>query len=293
MDTRPDDRSRTKNHGVVILARALFLLLMPLSLVGGVAGGLLRACTAPPPAALSTWIVSAAASHAALMICGFLGTVIGIERAVAVKHAAAFVAPLASGAGGLLLLLSHPVWSVVTVMFGAAAFFPLSATLGAALFGTSLVLLAAWLFAFDVARRTLRVPGLPRYMAVCLLIGYAWLAIAGAAWIASAAELPTRDMALHALGLGFVVGMMMAHAPVVLPAVARVKVRFGSIFYVPLAALHLSLLLRLGFGYSDFLLRGYGAFFNAVALALFVATMVGAAIAWRIMAGARPASKAS
>lgn len=248
---------------------------------------------APPPAALSTGIVSAAASHAALMICGFLGTVIGIERAVAVKHAAAFVAPLAPGVGGLLLLLSHPVWSVVTMTFGAAALFPLSATLGAALFGTSLVLLATWLFAFDVARRTLRVPGLPRYMAVCLLIGYAWLAIAGAAWIASAAELPTRDMALHALGLGFVVGMMMAHAPVVLPAVARVKVRFGSIFYVPLAALHLWLLLRLGFGYSDFLLRGYGAFFNAVALVLFVATMVGAAIAWRIMAGARAASKAS
>ena len=84
--------------------------------------------------------------------------------------------------------------------------------------------------------------GLARYMAVCLLGGYAWLAVGGIAWAATALGLPARDVALHALGLGFVVSMMMGHAPVILPAIARVKLLFGFFFYLPLAALHLSLL---------------------------------------------------
>jgi hypothetical protein len=364
---------------MVTLARALFLLLMPLSLLGGVAGGLLRACTAPSPDRLSAVLVSGAVFHAALMICGFLGTVIGIERAVAVKRLLAFLAPLASALGGACLLLSAPIagawlmvaasvaffgvnivvvrrqaashtwlllagagawlagnlffaagdvsaalpwwfaflvttiaserlemtrltrrgpevepllWNVVSLMLGGAAMFPVSAALGGALFGTSLVFLTAWLFAYDVARRTLHAGGLSRYMAVCLLTGYAWLGVAGVAWVAMAADMPTRDIALHALGLGFVVSMMMAHAPVILPAVARIKVRFGFYFYVPLAALHLSLVGRLGFGHSDLLVRGIGALFNAVSLGLFAATIAGAAIAWRVITGARVAPKA-
>jgi hypothetical protein len=43
----------------------------------------------------------------------------------------------------------------------------------------------------------MRAAGLSRYMAVCLLLGYAWLAIAGLAWMATAAGLPLRDTALH------------------------------------------------------------------------------------------------
>jgi hypothetical protein len=74
----------------------------------------------------------------------------------------------------------------------------------------------------------------------------------------------------------------MGHAPVILPAVARVKLQFGRFFYVPLAALHLSLALRLGFGLVAFQWRSTGAVFNALSLALFAATMAGAAIAWRL-----------
>ena len=111
--------------------------------------------------------------------------------------------------------------------------------------------------------------------------GYAWLAVAGAAWIATALGLPLRDVALHALGLGFIFSMMMGHAPVILPAVARVKLQFGGFFYVPLAALHASLAVRLLWGAADFAARA-GATFNAAAIALFAATVVGAAVAWRI-----------
>jgi hypothetical protein len=75
---------------------------------------------------------------------------------------------------------------------------------------------------------------------------------------------------------------MMAHAPVILPAVARIKVRFGAVFYLPLAALHASLLLRLVGGWFDAGLRGTGALLNAASIALFVATLAGSAIAWRV-----------
>lgn len=58
-------------------------------------------------------------------------------------------------------------------------------------------------------------------------------------------------MALHALGLGFIVSMMLGHAPVILPAIARIKIEFGKFFYLPLVALHLSLIVRLVWGLDD------------------------------------------
>ena len=108
-----------------------------------------------------------------------------------------------------------------------------------------------------------------------------WLAIAGIAWAATALGYAARDIALHALGLGFIVSMMMGHAPVILPAVARVKLQFGNVFYLPLLALHASLIVRLVAGATDFHVRAQGALFNALAIALFAATAVGAALAWR------------
>lgn len=73
----------------------------------------------------------------------------------------------------------------------------------------------------------------------------------------------------------------MGHAPVVLPAIARVKLAFGGWFYLPLAALHLSLVLRLFLGSFSASARGLGASLNAASLALFALVMVGSAIVWR------------
>jgi len=357
-----------------IAARPLFVVLVAVALLAGLMGGLLRVGVVVPATAGAVWLGQAALAHAALMICAFLGTVIGLERAVAVKLPAAFVAPLASSLGGvclllgqagpgawlmvagsvvfagvnivvvrrqwaahtLLLLVSAGAWLAGNLLFalgqGSAAVLPwwfaflvmtiaaerlemtrlmrrraaapwlllavlaamllgaavsaVSARLGGALYGASLVLLALWLVTFDIARRTVFAQGLSRYMAVCLLGGYGWLAMAGAAWAATALGLPLRDVALHALGLGFIFSMMMGHAPVILPAVARIKLQFGNYFYVPLAALHLSLLVRLGWGAADLSHRAVGAALNAAAIALFAATVVGAAVAWRIRHGA-------
>jgi hypothetical protein len=157
------------------------------------------------------------------------------------------------------------------------------AALWSLLFGVALVALALWFAAFDIARHTVRARGLTRYMALCLLGGYAWLAVAGAAWVGFALGHPTRDAALHALGLGFIFCMVMGHAPVILPAVARIKVRFDAAFYAPLSLLHASLALRL----ADPQWRGPGAALNAAAIALFALVMVRAAWRWRAMERSR------
>jgi hypothetical protein len=180
---------------------------------------------------------------------------------------------------------------VLLLMLAGAAASGWSPAVGGLLFGASLSLLAAWLAVFDIARRTVFARGLSRYMAVCLLGGYAWLAVAGAAWAGTALGLPLRDAALHALGLGFIVSMMMGHAPVILPAVARVKLQFGPVFYLPLLALHGSLALRLGAGLGDVAMRALGAVGNAAAIAAFALTVVGAALAWQIHHGASRAAE--
>jgi hypothetical protein len=380
MDSAAHERQGPPLHGLVSARRAVGGVLaacVAASLLAGILGGLLRVGTALPGTAGSEWIARAALAHAALMMCGFFGTVIGIERAVAARWRPAWLAPLASGlagvalllgdeavAGGLLvasaslfvavnvvlllrqraphtalLLASAIAWWMGNLLFAAlagggavlpwwfaflvltiaaerlemtrlmrrrpgaqlsllvilavlllgAATSGFSAVAGGLLFGAALVALSAWLLVFDIARRTVRADGLSRYMAVCLLGGYAWLAVGGVAWAATGLGFPARDAALHALGLGFIVSMIMGHAPVILPAIARIKLLFGGFFYVPLAALHASLLLRLAPGWTDFPWRAQGALFNALAIALFAATAVGAALAWRHRYGARNA----
>jgi hypothetical protein len=165
----------------------------------------------------------------------------------------------------------------VLLLLAGVAVSAVDVALGSALYGVALMALALWLGVYDIARRTVRARGLTRYMALCLLAGYAWLALAGLAWLGMAFGCPGRDIAMHALGLGFIVGMVMAHAPVILPAVARVKLLFGSWFYAPLLLLQVSLALRL----ADPAWRAAGAWGNALALALFIATVAGSAIAWR------------
>lgn len=354
-------------------ARLLLAAAVALLLVFGVLGGLQRTGLAPWPALTAM----AAEAHAALMIGGWLGSVIGLERAVALKTVSARAAPLLSLPGGLALVLGQPVvaaallWAASTAFvlahtqlwqrqraahtavlglaalcwwlgngawllqlvkgstatgpsdgilaawFGflvltiaaerlemtrllrrhpsaqplfmalvalllaslLAGLLPLAGTaagVGASLaFGGMLVTLSLWLATQDIARVTIHQPGLPRYMAVALWAGYAWLAVGGVTWIAMALGYPSRDAALHALGLGFVLSMVMAHAPVILPAVAGVKLQFGPGFYVPLALLHGSLLFRLA---AD---RSWGALLNSAALALFALTAAAAALLWR------------
>ena len=89
-----------------------------------------------------------------------------------------------------------------------------------------------------------RTTGLPRYMAACLLAGYVWLLVAGRRSGSSAGSVtagPRYDAVLHAIFLGFVMSMIMAHAPVILPAVLRKPLPYRRFLYLPVALLHVSL----------------------------------------------------
>lgn len=50
------------------------------------------------------------AAHGPLMVSGFLGTLISLERAIALHRPGAFLAPLFTGIGGLLLAGLPAVW---------------------------------------------------------------------------------------------------------------------------------------------------------------------------------------
>ncbi|HYG89881.1 MAG TPA: hypothetical protein VD978_26925 [Azospirillum sp.] len=149
--------------------------------------------------------------------------------------------------------------------------------------GVGLLALAGWLVRFDVARRTVRGTGLPRYVAACLLSGYAWLAAGGL--IAIASPDPTGivyDAILHSVFLGFVFAMVFGHAPIILPAVLRLAVPYAPRMYVPLAALHLGVALRTaGVLADDVLVRQWGGVANAASLALFIAVTAHAVLAKR------------
>lgn len=317
--------------GTVPIYRFPLLVLGFASLALGVAGGLVRlGAQIPAPA-------GAIALHGPLMVSGFLGTVIGLERAVALGRPWAYGAPLASGLGGLCLVFGYatagfallalaaavlvaaslavlarqPSLEMATLAAGALAwlagnlslyagalavpwwiaffaltiggerlelsrylkrgalardaFIVLAAGLLAApllprVLGVVLVLLAAWLFVYDLARVTVRQRALPRYIAWCLLAGYAWLAAGGVLLALQTAY----DAALHAIFVGFVFSMVFGHAPVILPAVLRVKLPYHPVLYAPLALLHGSLLVR------AFVSTSAGAWGNAAAIALFI-----------------------
>lgn len=155
-------------------------------------------------------------------------------------------------------------------------------------FAVCLLALAAWLARYDIARVTIRQRGLTRFIAVCLLSGYGWLAVSGLLGMSGAWSVapPLHDAALHALTLGFVVSMALGHAPIVLQAVARVRVRYSRAFYLPLIALHATLAVRIvGSLAQAYDMRRAGALGNAASLALFILLMVSAA--WSARSDAR------
>jgi hypothetical protein len=343
------------------LARLPILLLGMLSLFGGVLAGLARLAWDVPAVA-----AAAAGGHGALMISAFFGTVISLERAVALGRRWAYLAPAAAGAGGVALLAGAPLalaqllavaasivmvaasvqvlrrlvapftivlaigalcWLVGNLAWlgagtvGAAVpwwlaflvltiagerlelsrflptplvaqrvFYVIVGTvvagallsfwqdgIGLTLFAAGLLALAIWLLRFDIAWRNARRDGLPRFIAICLLSGYVWLVFAGLLGLAGGFEAghSLRDSTLHAVGLGFVFSMVFGHAPIIFPAVARVKIPYHPAFYLPLFVLHASLALRVAGGLNgEFALRREGGLANACALLLFIATML-------------------
>ncbi|PKO93272.1 MAG: hypothetical protein CVU16_05300 [Betaproteobacteria bacterium HGW-Betaproteobacteria-10] len=337
------------------------LILAMICLLTAALAGLSRLAIVVP-----TFAQYQAGSHAALMIAGFFGTVISLERAVALHRFWPYLAPLCAGLGGIALLLpatsgiSASLFVLSASLFLAAsvqvyrqmpALFTLTLLLGAvsllighllsllqvgislampfwmgflvltiagerleltrflpprppakkifiAVLGLIVVadagilfhlphasqglaagwlMLAFWLFRYDIARHTVKQTGLTRFVAVCLLVAYAWLAIGALLGLGGAFENghPWRDGALHAIFLGFVFSMVIGHAPIIFPAVMRVKIPYHPFFYLPLAALQLSLALRVLGNLGDWWsVRQLGGVGNALSLALLVLTIL-------------------
>jgi hypothetical protein len=148
---------------------------------------------------------------------------------------------------------------------------------GERLTSLGLLALAAWLWRFDLARRTIRQPGLPRFMASCLLVGYFWLALAGVLMVVfSPLESGLRyDAVLHSFFLGFVFSMIFGHAPVIFPAVLMVQPSFRGWLYSHVVLLHLALLLRIGADIAKWAPgRQWGGIIGALAIALFLVNTI-------------------
>ena len=139
------------------LGRVPLLLLGFVGLVIGVGAGLARLGWAVPEIA-----AAAAGLHGALMICGFFGVVISLERAVAIGRLWAYAAPLLAGLGTLAALSgasSLAGWlylgSSVLLLIGSMdivrrqpALFTVTIALGAACWGVGN---ARWAAGFDAS----------------------------------------------------------------------------------------------------------------------------------------------
>jgi hypothetical protein len=227
--------------------RALFTFTLALGAACWVAGNALWATGASPPAVAAWWL--------AFPVLTIAGERLELSRFMPPsRHATrAFAAILAA-------LVVGVAWSTRDG--------------NARLLGFALLLLAAWLFRQDIARRTVRGKGLTRYIAVCLLSGYVWLAMAAVAILADGALAPgsaVYDAAIHAIAVGFVFSMILGHAPIIVPAVLRVQLPYHAVFYAPLAFLHASLVVRIaGAALGSFDVVRTGGLLNAVAIAAFI-----------------------
>ncbi|HLW61585.1 MAG TPA: hypothetical protein VKV57_16915 [bacterium] len=342
-----------------------FVFLSVLALLVGLWGGLVRIGWVMPDLRAGLTL-----AHGPLMVSGFLGTLIGLERAAALARVWAYSAPLLAGVGvvallagmpvpmlfaaaglGLVVAFGHllsrqPAAFMIVMAAGAGAWFvgnllwlgggPIVQTvpwltgfliltivgerlelsrlvrpsrgaravllvavgvylaglvltvpifaLGERFAGAGMIGMSLWLLRYDIARRTIREPGLPRFIAASLLSGYVWLLIGGGLWVVlgGAVAGPTYDAMLHVVFLGFVFGMLFAHAPIIVPAVLGRAVPYWPGFYGHLALLDVSILLRLGSdlgGWTEG--RRWGGLLGVLAILLFLAATAGAAASAR------------
>lgn len=205
---------------------------------------------------------------AAFLVLTIVGERLELARLQKLSGATRVLFALSVGLGllGLVLMLGHR-------------------DLGVRVFSLGMLALALWLLRYDIARRTLKQSGLVRYIAVSLIVGYVWLGLAGIfgmIWSKPVAG-SYYDALWHVLFAGFVFSMIFGHAPVIFPVLLKLRIPFSASFYVPLALLHLSLMLRI---FSDLALwaegRSWGGLLNALVILLFFANTARAALSHRL-----------
>lgn len=115
-----------------------------------------------------------------------------------------------------------------------------------ALWWTACAALAVWLLRWDFAPRQWAAAQWPGHTAQSLSLGYGWLGIAALLGLAGLAGVPAASQAAgHALWLGFVFAMVFGHAPIILPALARLRPAYVPWARLAIVALSASLALRI------------------------------------------------
>lgn len=303
----------------------------------------------------------AADLHGLIMVLGFLGTLISLERAQSLGQGWAYLAPALYGLGGLALVSPAPVelgmlllveagvlfvvlylalyrraprplvavqvlsavhalggavvallidiptalpwlfaFVVLTiaaeraelahlemgpkadqVLLGLAGVLTLTVLLalttdfGDRLLGAVIAWAALWLLRHDVVRRQLRLHGQHRYIATALLVGYLHLILAGTLLVVFG--LPgwtgSYDVVVHGVFLGFAMSMVMAHAPVILPAVLGRDLPYHPVMWLGLGVLQFGLVIRFVGSLSSMThLWQVGGVITVIALLIFLLT---------------------
>lgn len=113
--------------------------------------------------------------------------------------------------------------------------------------GPALLGLAVVMVYYDVARRTVRADGGVRFMAASMLAGYVWLALAGAVWSLWGLEGlggSAYEIVIHSITIGFAFSMILAHAPVIIPAIVHRTLPYHRLMWLPYVLLHGGLAVR-------------------------------------------------
>ena len=165
--------------------------------------------------------------------------------------------------------------SSLTVLALAAT--ALSPAWGYPLLGLALGVLMVDVGVHDIAWRTVRARGLTRFMAACMLAGYGWALVSALVWVVGGPALEgyRYDIVVHSLTIGFVMSMILAHAPVIVPALARRPLPYHPVMWSVWGLLHVGLLVRVLSGARG-AVGGWqlGGTLSVVALLAFLASTV-------------------
>jgi hypothetical protein len=206
----------------------------------------------------------------------FVVLTIAAERLEIIRFQRFTVASVLTGGALLVLVLAG---TAVTLWDVGA---------GSGLMGIAFVGVPLWFVQRDIARRTVRTDGLARFAAVGVLAAYAWLAVSGVMLVAWRLEPGLHyDAVVHSFFIGFVFTAIIAHEPIIAPAVTGLPFAYTPLLYLPLLLLDGALLTRLAADLGEWPdVRRWSGMVQAVAISLFLALSV-ASIALGRMSAAR------
>ncbi|MDP6190081.1 MAG: hypothetical protein QF872_04670 [Gammaproteobacteria bacterium] len=167
--------------------------------------------------------------------------------------------------------------STLLQLLGGSAMALLDYAMSFRIYGVGLLLAAVWAWQRDLAFRNYRLPGLSGYVAKALVCGWAWCLLAGILMLVFAGPSagPVYDALLHAIFVGFIFSMIFGHAPIIFPAILGINIPYRPVLYLPLGALQLFMLLRIG---GDMLaiswLKYWGSMATAIIIPLFLLSML-------------------